>query len=116
VREAHPSDEWQVPSNRADGVCFRQPRTLGERVAAARQFAARHAFRLPLAVDRMEDEAEARYAAWPERIYVVDELGRIGFKGAPGPFGFDPQAAGAWLASRAAPSGRSDAARDARSG
>jgi len=37
------------------------------------------------------------FAAWPERIYVVDAHGRIAHAGGPGPFEFDPDAAAAAL-------------------
>ena len=29
IKEAHPEDEWQMKSNEEQGVCYRQPRTLG---------------------------------------------------------------------------------------
>jgi len=45
----------------------------------------------------MDNAASEAFAAWPERIYVVGVDGRIAFKGGPGPWGFDPPAAGAAL-------------------
>jgi hypothetical protein len=48
----------------------------------------------------MDDAAEQLYAAWPERLYAIDERGRIALKGAPGPFGFEPERLAAWLAAR----------------
>src|SRR5256885_11254796 len=31
VREAHPTDEWQMKSNVKDDVCYAQPKTLEQR-------------------------------------------------------------------------------------
>jgi hypothetical protein len=39
----------------------------------------------------MDNKAEAAYAAWPERLYVVAAGGRIVYRGKLGPFGFDPE-------------------------
>ena len=52
---------------------------------------------LPVLVDRLDDAASNAFAAWPERIYVVDRDGRIAYVGGPGPFEFDPDAAAAAL-------------------
>ena len=35
--------------------------------------------------------ALAAYAAMPERLYVIDAQGRVGFKGALGPDGYQPE-------------------------
>jgi len=45
----------------------------------------------------MDNEAEEAYFAWPERLYVVDESGRVAYKGGVGPFGFKPAELAAWL-------------------
>jgi hypothetical protein len=75
-----------------------QQRALDERVAAARDTAARLGLTMPVLVDGMDNAASAAFAAWPERIVVVDRDGRIAYPGAPGPDGFDPAAARARLA------------------
>jgi type I thyroxine 5'-deiodinase len=98
IREAHPLDEWQMDSNEKEDVCYRQPRTLGERVRIANDFVKRFEYRLPLAVDTMDDGCEKAYAGWPERFYVIDAHGVIVYKGEPGPFGFHPEEVEAWLA------------------
>jgi hypothetical protein len=82
------------------GICYPQPRDLGERVAIARDFAARSSYQIPLLVDGMDDAAEKAYAAWPERLYVIDEHGRVAYKGKTGPFGFEPDEVDAWLAAK----------------
>jgi hypothetical protein len=48
---------------------------------------------MPVLVDRMDDAVSNAFAAWPERIYVVDANRRIAYTGGPGPFEFDPDEA-----------------------
>lgn len=103
IREAHPTDEWQMRSNETEGVCYPQPRTLDERLTIARDFVARHGYELPLAVDDMTDIADELYASWPERLYVIGTDGKVAYKGQTGPFGFEPDEVDAWLAQQ--PSG-----------
>jgi hypothetical protein len=76
----------------------RQHRTIEERCAAAREAATRLGLRMPLLADGMADTVSEAFAAWPERISVVDPDGALAYVGAPGPWGFDPQAAGDALA------------------
>ncbi len=100
IKEAHPLDEWQMDSNEKENVCYAQPRTTGERVAIANDFVKRFHYEIPLVVDPIENPANAAYAGWPERFYVVDERGVIVYKGKPGPFGYHPEEVEAWLAKR----------------
>ena len=41
-------------------------------------------------VDEMHDPVMTAYAAWPERLYLVDKIGQIAYVGGEGPFGFKP--------------------------
>lgn len=97
IREAHPLDEWQMDSNEKENVCYRQPKTLKDRVAIANDFVKRFRYPLPLAIDEIDDRVEKQYAGWPERFYIVDPDGVIVYKGEPGPFGFHPEEVEAWL-------------------
>jgi len=89
--------------NEREDVCYRQPTTLAERVAIANDFLARSGYRIPIMVDDMDNAAEEAFAAWPERLYVIDEAGKVVYKGDVGPFGFDPEELGAWLGDRLTP-------------
>jgi hypothetical protein len=80
-----------MESNREDKVLLNQPVSLEERRRAARILVDRFAYDIPLAIDGMDNRAEAAYAAWPERLYVVDKGGRVVYRGGLGPFGFDPR-------------------------
>ena len=77
IKEAHPTNEWQMDSNEDEGVCYAQPRTLADRVAIARDFKRRFEFPVPMLVDGMENETDIAYGAWPERLYIADEAGKV---------------------------------------
>jgi len=100
VREAHPTDEWQMKSNVKDDVCYAQPKTLEQRVAIAKDFTARYTFPLPFGIDEMGNAADAAYAAWPERLYVIDETGHVAYRGGMGPFNYKPADVRDWLAAK----------------
>jgi hypothetical protein len=83
-----------------DNVCYAQPRTIEDRVAIANDFTQRFKFPVPFGIDEMDNAANDAYAAWPERLYIVDESGRICYKGGNGPFKYDPKEVRAWLTKR----------------
>ena len=100
VREAHPTDEWQMKSNVKDDVCYAQPKTLEQRVAIAKDFTTRFKFPLPFGVDDMSNAADNVYAAWPERLYVIDQTGHVVYRGGMGPFNYKPVEVREWLAAK----------------
>ena len=65
IREAHPTDEWQMTSNEHEDVCYPQPRTLEQRLKIANDFIGRFQYRIPLAVDPIGNPADRIYAGWP---------------------------------------------------
>jgi hypothetical protein len=83
-----------MESNRTDKVVINQPRHSQERQDAARILVDRLKYRMPVAIDAMDNRADEAFAAWPERIYIVGAGGRILYKGGMGPFGFLPEEAG----------------------
>ena len=86
-----------MKSNEDEGVCYAQPHSLAQRVAIANDFIRRFRFPLPLLVDDMDNHADALYAGWPERLYVVTADGAIAYKGNTGPFGYHPEEVAGWL-------------------
>ena len=100
VREAHPTDEWQMKSNVKDDVCYAQPKTLEQRMAIANDFTKRFKYPLPFGVDDMSNAANDAYAAWPERFYIIDVSGHIAYRGGMGPFNYKPSEVRDWLARR----------------
>jgi len=89
-----------MKSNLKDDVCYAQPKTLEQRVAIANDFTKRFKFPLPFGIDDMSNAANDAYAAWPERLYVVDESGHIAYRGGMGPFHYNPAEVRDWLAAR----------------
>ncbi len=100
IKEAHAEDQWKMQVNDDQGICYPQPKTLRDRLAVARDFVRRFHYPIPVLVDDMSNRADLLYAAWPERLYVIDEKGPIVYKGKTGPFGYHPEELEAWLAKR----------------
>jgi type I thyroxine 5'-deiodinase len=80
-----------MDANVDDGLVFMQPTSAGERHALAGACATGLGLTIPALVDSMDNAAERAYSAWPERLYIVGEDGRIAYVGGKGPFGFDPE-------------------------
>lgn len=93
IREAHPTDGWQVPQNRKDGVLVATAKTTDDRARAASVCTLGLKISIPVVIDGLDDKVEKAYAGWPDRIYIVDKAGKIAYKGAPGPGGFRPREA-----------------------
>ena len=100
IKEAHPEDEWQMDSNVEDKVVYRQPATMGERLEIARAFLDEHGVETTTLVDDIRNTANACFAAWPERIYIIETDGTIAYKGGMGPFYFEPEDIAAYLDQR----------------
>lgn len=77
-----------MESNLEQGVVFSQPKTMDERVEMARTFVSKMEVETPTLIDDISNPANACYAAWPERIYIVDTTGIIVYKSQVGPDGF----------------------------
>jgi len=80
-------------------VCFDSPNTPEERLALANQYIAKVNFTIPMVIDDLEDTCATLYAAWPERLYVI-ENGVVGYKGGLGPDNYMPDELSEWLSKR----------------
>jgi hypothetical protein len=89
-----------MKSNLKDQVCYAQPKTLAQRVLIANDFIKRFGYPLPFGIDDMSNAADQAYSAWPERLYIIDEGGRIAYRGGMGPFDYKPAEVRDWLAAR----------------
>jgi hypothetical protein len=87
-----------MDSNRQEKLVFNQPVSFEQRKDLARVLVDRLKYRMPLAIDDMDGRAEKAFAAWPERIYILERGGRVLYKGGMGPFGFHPEEAEEYLA------------------
>ncbi len=90
IREAHPTDVWQMSSNIRERVLFRDPRTEAERTGVAESCVRKLGIRFPALIDGIENTVESEYTGWPDRLYLIDRRGRVVYKSEPGPFGFHP--------------------------
>ena len=97
IREAHPSDGWQMASNVREQVVFRAPKSLGELDEVAGACVRRLGIEIPALIDDVDDAVESAYTGWPDRLYVIGRDGRVVYKSAPGPYGFDPSGVAATL-------------------
>lgn len=88
IREAHPTDEWQVDQNLHDEILYLQPTTLDERSEIAAACALRVELTIPTLIDDLDNSTDQKYYALPDRLYLVGRDGRIAYRGGPGPFGF----------------------------
>lgn len=87
IREAHPSDGWQMPVNVRQGVVYEDPETVAERRRVASDCIAKLGIRIPAILDGMDDAMMHAYNAWPNRVYIVGGDGLVWFKGPWGPQG-----------------------------
>lgn len=53
----------------------------------AEHFAKQFKLKLPVLLDTIDDAMEKNYTGWPDRLYVIDAVGKIAHKGGPGPRG-----------------------------
>ena len=90
VREAHGGDAWALQVNKRQGFEVPLARNYAEKNSHADLCVRKLDIEFSTVVDRMDFPVEADYTAWPERLYLVDEAGKIVYKGGPGPFGFEP--------------------------
>jgi hypothetical protein len=91
VREAHPiGDRPATPTNAAAGILIKQPTTLDERRLVADRCSTALALTTPIVVDEIDNRVARAYNALPDRLYVIDRQGCLAYRGARGPFGFNP--------------------------
>lgn len=89
IQEAHPEDWWPLQHNLEEDVVFYQPKSLDERADVAKACMLKLDLAMPTLLDDMDNSTDAAYAAMPERLYVIDKLGRVAYQSGPGPWGFD---------------------------
>lgn len=91
VREAHPSDGWWMTSNQRVGIDLTQPKADSDRRTIAQTCQKHLDLDIPFLVDGVDDGVGSTYSGMPNRLYLIDQSGRIAFKNGRGPFGFHPR-------------------------
>src|SRR5438874_2112267 len=79
-----------MPANDKVGISLKQPRHQQERVGVAQQCCTALQMTMPLLVDEIDDRVGQAYSAMPDRLYIIDQDGRVAYKSGRGPFGFKP--------------------------
>jgi len=74
--------------NEKENIVFDNPKHYDERTNLAGTCALNLGIEFPALVDTIENTTEIAYTAWPDRLYVIDNTGRVAFKSDAGPFGF----------------------------
>jgi len=97
IREAHPTDEWALESNEQAEVNIAQPVSFDERKEVAQTCSIALNLSMTCVVDDMNNSTDIAYAAWPERLFIVNTDGQIEYAGKQGPFGFEPDEVRHWL-------------------
>lgn len=80
-----------MSGNDAAGISFAQPKNFEQRFDVAEKCAARLDMKTPVVIDSMDNRTAENYAAFPDRLYVIDMEGRVSYKGGRGPFGYKPR-------------------------
>jgi hypothetical protein len=80
-----------MQSNVRDHVLFPNPKTAAQREQVAGSCVRNLHIAIPALIDSIDNKIEQAYTAWPDRLYVIGKDGRVDYKSAPGPFGFDPK-------------------------
>ena len=92
IREAHPHDGWRVPNNLIENINYFEPKTAEERTEVASACQINLNIRMPMLVDRIDNDVDKKYVGLPMRMFLVDADGKIAFAGKKGPFGWDDEA------------------------
>ncbi len=90
VREAHPSDGWNMKRNEAKGIEIPQPQTFEDRFEVASQCSLHFEAGVPMLVDDLNDTVGAKYSGMPSRLYLIDTDQKVLFKSGRGPHYFLP--------------------------
>jgi len=77
-----------MQSNVRDNVVFASPKSEEERALRAGACVSRLGIKPKAVLDEFGNATEKAYTAWPDRLYLIDENGRVAYKSKPGPFGF----------------------------
>lgn len=91
INEAHALDSKWPMGGKNGAPVVEEPRTYKERQEVAKTCAgALDMAPIRMVVDGIDNKVGEAYAAWPDRLYLVDEKGKLAYVGGPGPFGLSP--------------------------
>jgi tetratricopeptide (TPR) repeat protein len=79
IREAHGDSSWQSTANERQGVNLRDASDLKQKRSYATMCMRKLKIRYPAVVDQLDDAVEKQWSAFPSRVYVIDQGGRVVF-------------------------------------
>lgn len=98
IREAHPDSVlFAKKDGKEELTKITQTNTFAERAETAQVCTTSLKLSIPTLIDKEDNKVNEAYAAWPDRLAVVDVDGRIGYYGGKGPSGFKPNEVEQWL-------------------
>ena len=78
IDEAHAKDDWSLPKFlKHPGDSIATHKTINDRLAAARLFIEGTNYPIQLVCDVMDNDVLNRYEGWPERLYVIENSGKL---------------------------------------
>jgi hypothetical protein len=90
IREAHPAEGLQDEANERQGILLPDARSIDDKEAHASMCVQRLDIKFTTLIDEMDNRVELAYSAWPDRLYLIGNNGRVAWKGRPGSIGFVP--------------------------
>ena len=66
IREAHPSDLWQMGVNVRENVVYQSPQNTEERVDLANICVKNLGIEIPAVVDNFDNATDLAYSGWPD--------------------------------------------------
>ncbi len=85
TKEAHAVDSRR-PSKKVE---IMNHKTIDDREAAANKCLSDLSLSIPTLVDDMKDSVATAYSSHPDRLFIIDDKGKIAYRGDRGPRGFD---------------------------
>jgi len=91
IREAHANDNWQSTRNTRENVELAPALTYSEKQGHAAMCSRKLHLPFPVIVDGLDGAAEKAYHAWPSRVFVIGEDGRVLYNARLTELDFKPQ-------------------------
>jgi hypothetical protein len=98
IREAHPDSILLTLQGKEKKLLkIAQTQKIDERAEVAQQCVATLNLTMPTLIDREDNQVNAAYGAWPDRLYIIGVDGKIAYQGGPGPRQFRVDEVEKWL-------------------
>ena len=99
IREAHPESKILTPNEegKEELRIFTQTDDFSQRLEYAQVCTRLLSLTFPSVVDLEDNKVKDAYGAWPNRIVVIDQEGKLAWDSGQGPKGFQPAKLREWL-------------------